>query len=97
MTKVEFVKEVASKTGKSQKDVSAFIDAYHEVVTETLRKGEDVKSVGFGSYVVKDTPAREVLVNPKQPELGKKTLPPSVKVSFKVSQTLKDTVKEASK
>lgn len=97
MTKVEFVKEVASKTGATQKEISAFIDAYQEVITETLCKGEDVKFVGFGSYIVKDTPAREVLVNPKQPELGKKTLPPSVKVSFKVSQVLKDTVKEASK
>lgn len=97
MTKVEFVKEVASKTGATQKEISAFIDAYQEVITETLCKGEDVKFVGFGSYIVKDTPAREVLVNPKQPELGKKTLPPSVKVSFKVSQALKDTVKEASK
>lgn len=97
MTKVEFVKEVANKTGATQKEINAFIDAYQEVITETLCKGEDVKFVGFGSYIVKDTPAREVLVNPKQPELGKKTLPPSVKVSFKVSQTLKDTVKEASK
>ena len=48
---------------------------------------------GPHTYVVKDTPAREVLVNPKQPELGKKTCPAHNVVKYSISAKLKEAVK----
>jgi len=50
MNKKELIKAIAAKTGLSQKDVRAVIDAFIEVVIETLKKGEEVKITGFGTF-----------------------------------------------
>ncbi len=50
MNKKELIKAIAAKTGLAQKDVRAVIDAFVEVVVETLKKGEEVKITGFGTF-----------------------------------------------
>ena len=58
---------------------------------ETKEKSEKLTLVGYGTYSAKNTKPREVFVNPKQPELGKKLLPSSRKVTFKPSKSFGDT------
>lgn len=63
MNKGELIKAVAQKTGLTNKDAAAAFDAILETVTETLKNGEKVQLVGFGTFEVKDVPAK-LGVNP---------------------------------
>ena len=49
MTKIEFVKAVASKTDATQKDVSAMISAMSDVIIEALKSGDSFK---FGDNIL---------------------------------------------
>ena len=53
MTKAEIVTEIAKKTGAEKKDVLNTIEAFMEVVKESLTKEENVYLRGFGSFIVK--------------------------------------------
>jgi len=53
MTKAEIVSEIANKTGIEKKDVLNTIEAFMEVVKESLTKEENVYLRGFGSFIVK--------------------------------------------
>ena len=58
MNKGELIKAVAEKAGFSQKDAAAAYDAIVAVVTDALKAGEKVQLVGFGTFEVKDVPAK---------------------------------------
>ena len=60
MTKAEFVDKLAAKSGLTKKDAAAVCDAFVEVVTESLKKGEDVQFTGFGKFYVQQREARQV-------------------------------------
>ena len=53
MTKAEIVTEIAGKTGIEKKDVLNTIEAFMEVVKESLSKEENVYLRGFGSFILK--------------------------------------------
>ena len=52
MTKPELIDELASKTGVSKKDCANVIDAFQDIVKETLIKGDKLQLVGFGTFEV---------------------------------------------
>lgn len=58
MNKAELVSALADKTGKSQKEAKAFLEAFESTVQETLAKGDKVTLIGFGTWDVQDVPAR---------------------------------------
>ena len=58
MYKDQLVKEVAKITKLQIKDAEAAIEAFISVVTKSLKKGEEVKLIGFGSFKVKKTKPR---------------------------------------
>lgn len=54
MTKADIIDEIVESTGISKKDVSATVEAFMEVVKNSLLdKKENVYLRGFGSFVVK--------------------------------------------
>ena len=53
MTKAEIVTEIAGKTGIEKKDVLNTIEAFMEVVKESLTREENLYLRGFGSFIVK--------------------------------------------
>ncbi len=59
MNKQEFVDAVSDKTGISKKDCSEILDACYEVLTETLKNGEDVTISGVGKFEVRAREERE--------------------------------------
>ncbi|HDM70502.1 MAG: integration host factor [Thermotoga sp.] len=67
MNKKALVAEVAKKAGTTKKTAQKVIDAFVEVVSDALAKGEKVRLVGFGSFVVKERAARKG-VNPRTKE-----------------------------
>lgn len=92
MNKGDLVSAMAEVTGMTKKGTAAAVDAFIEVVSETLEKGEDVALVGFGTFKVKERAARKG----RNPQTGEEIdIPASNVVSFKVGKTLKDAVKEA--
>ena len=64
MTKAEFVDKLAAKSGLTKKDAASVVDAFVEVVTDALKKGEDVQFTGFGKFYVQERDARQG-INPQ--------------------------------
>ena len=60
MNKTEFIGAIAEKAELSKKQAEAAYEAMLETVKEALKAGEKVQLVGFGSYELKEKPAREV-------------------------------------
>lgn len=59
MNKTEFTKAIAEKAGLSQKAASAAVDAAIEVITEALKAGDKVAIAKFGTFEIKEKPARD--------------------------------------
>ena len=59
MNKSDLIAAMAAKTNETKKDAEATLNAFIEVVTESLAKGEKVQLVGFGSFEVRKRAARK--------------------------------------
>ena len=95
MTKSELVAAIAEKAGIRKKDAEAALNAFIEVVTETLKKGDKVEIRGFGTFLMKERAPR-VARNPKTGE--KVTVPAKLVPAFKPGKDLKEaTEKELKK
>ena len=53
MTKIEIVREIASKTGLPSKDVMVIVESLMETIKSSMENGEEVFLRGFGSYIIK--------------------------------------------
>ena len=58
MNKGELIKAMAEKAGFTNKDAAAAYEAFVASVTDALKAGEKVQLVGFGTFEVKDVPAK---------------------------------------
>lgn len=91
MNKFELISVVAEKLDISKKDATKVLDCCLDTITETLKAGDKVQLVGFGSFDVRERAAREGR-NPQKPEETIKI--PATKVPvFKAGRILKDAVK----
>ena len=54
MNKAELIEAVASTTGLTKTDTKKTIDAVFEEITNSLKKGEPVQLIGFGSFKVSE-------------------------------------------
>ena len=89
MNKTELVAAIADQAELSKKDAEKALEAFVDVVTDELKKGERIQLVGFGSFEVTERAAREG-INP----LTKKpmSIPASKAPKFKAGKALKDAV-----
>lgn len=90
MNKTEMIKVVANKTGYTQKDVAAVVDAMVATVVDTVASGDDVRIAGFGTFGVTERAAREG-INPQTKE--KIQIAATKSPKFKASSSFKDAVK----
>jgi DNA-binding protein HU-beta len=89
VTKADLVNAIAEKAGLSKVDAEKALKAFTEAVTKTLKKGDKVALVGFGTFSVGKRAAR----TGKNPQTGKAIKIPAAKVpKFKAGKALKDTV-----
>ena len=89
MNKTELVDAMAKKSGLSKKETAAALDTFTETVAKTLKKGDKIQRVGFGTFEVAKRAAREG----KNPQTGAKIkIPASKAPKFKAGKALKDTV-----
>ena len=89
MNKKELVVAMAEKSEMSKKDVEKALQAFTDVVSEQLQKGEKIQLVGFGTFEVSERAARTGR-NPKSGE--EMVIPASKAPKFKAGKALKDVV-----
>jgi len=90
MNKEELVEKVAAKTGMTKKDAMEAINTTLDVVSASLRKGEKVTLVGFGTFLVRRRAAREG----RNPQTGARIKIPARKVpAFTAGKDLKAAIR----
>ncbi len=90
MTKADLVGKIASKAGLTKAEAAKALDATIEAIKESLKKGEKVTLVGFGSFYVSKRKARKG----RNPRTGQEIKIPATKVpKFTAGKTLKEAVK----
>ena len=91
MNKAELVAAISAKTNETKKVTEETLNAFIEVVTETLKKGNKIQLVGFGTYETKTRAERMG----RNPQTGEEIKIPASKVpSFKAGKALKDEINQ---
>ena len=76
MNKTEFVRAVAEKAGITKKEAAAVVNAVLEVIEETVKKGEEIRIPGFGTFKVVTRKERKG----RNPRTGKEIIIPATRV-----------------
>lgn len=89
MNKNDLVAAIKEKTGLTKEQSKNALDAALDAISETLINGDSVALIGFGSFVVKDKPARVA----RNPQTGAEVKIPAKKApAFKPGKSLKEAV-----
>ncbi|MUK64783.1 HU family DNA-binding protein [Aliivibrio fischeri] len=87
VNKSQLVDQIAESADISKAAAGRALDALVETVTETLKNGDQVTLVGFGSFVVRERAAR----TGRNPKTGEAIEISAAKVpAFKAGKALKD-------
>ena len=89
MNKADLIAAIAAKTGETKKSAEETVNAFVNVVTEALTKGEKVQLVGFGSFEVRKRAARKGRNTQTKEEIK---IPASKSPVFKAGKALKELV-----
>lgn len=87
MNKNEFIDRVADLSNMNKAEATRAVDAVFDAITAALRKGDDVRLVGFGTFSASKRPAREGR-NPRTGETIQ--IPASIQPKFSAGKGLKD-------
>ena len=87
MNKTDLINAIAEKTELTKADATRALEAFFETVQKTLKSGEDVSVVGFGTFTVRARAARTGR-NPRTNEMIQ--IQASKVPAFKAGKTLKD-------
>ena len=87
MNKGDLAAAVADKTGMSRADANRAVEAVFACISDALRKGEEVRVLGFGNFVVADRAAG----TGRNPQTGETIeIKASKQAKFKPGKGLKD-------
>lgn len=89
MNKTELINAIAGKSGLNKKNSEAALNAFISSVEETLKAGEKVVLVGFGTFEVRSRAARKGRNPQTKQEI---TIPESKAPVFKAGKGLKDII-----
>ncbi len=90
MNKTELIASVAEKAGLTKKQADAAVNAVIASIEDSLKAGEKVSLVGFGSFEVKKRAARKG----RNPATGKSIkIAASKAPAFKAGKAFKDAIK----
>jgi DNA-binding protein HU-beta len=89
MNKSELISAVAEHAKLTKADAGRALEAVTTTITTALSDGDSVALIGFGTFLVKDRPAR----TGRNPKTGQEmNLPASKSAGFKPGKGLKDAV-----
>ena len=90
MNKTELIDAIAAKAELSKKDAKAALEATLEAISESLKAGDAVQLIGFGTCKVNERSAR----TGRNPRTGEEIKIAAAKVpAFVAGKALKDLVK----
>lgn len=89
MNKNDLIAAVAESTDLSRGDATKAVDSLFELITDCLKKGDEVRLVGFGTFSVSQRKATQGR-NPRTGETIQ--IPASKQPKFKAGKGLKDAV-----
>jgi DNA-binding protein HU-beta len=89
MNKAELINALAAEVEISKMSAERFLNAFIDITTKNLTKGDPVTLIGFGNFVVSKRKQR-VCRNPRTGE--KMTVPAAKVVRFRVGGKLKESV-----
>ena len=87
MTKAELVSAIADKAGLNKTQARDALEAFLHSVTDSLKSGNEVRLVGFGSFMPVDRPAGTAR-NPRTGAAVKKAASKSAR--FRIGEGLKN-------
>ena len=94
MNRKDLIDALAAKTDSSKADADRAISALLEIISDTLKKGDSLSLVGFGSFEVRKRAAR----TGRNPKTGEELKIKASKVpAFKAGATLKAAVNSGKK
>ena len=87
MNKSDLVQSVAENAGISRADSTKAVDAVFDCITASLKNGDEVRVVGFGTFSVSRREARDG----RNPQTGETIqIAASTQPKFKAGKALKD-------
>ena len=89
MNKTDLVNVIAAEAELTKKQAEAAVNATIDAIANALKSGDKVQLIGFGTFEVKATAAREGR-NPKTGEVIK--IAATKKPAFSASKVLKDQI-----
>ena len=89
MNKSELIEAVAGKSGLTKADAERAVKGFIETVTDTLKAGDPVTLIGFGTFLVRERKARQGR-NPRTGETIQ--IKAANNPAFKAGKALKDAV-----
>lgn len=90
MNKLDLTNKVQEITGGTKVQADRIVETIISVITDTLKKGEEVSIAGLGIFSTKQRAAREA----RNPRTGEKISVPAMRVpKFRPAKALKDAVK----
>ena len=92
MTKADIIHEVSNMTGLTKVEIESVFNSIIVNISDSLKRGERVDIRGFGSFLVKQRPARDAR-NPATREIVK--LQERFVPVFKISKILKEDVNKS--
>jgi DNA-binding protein HU-beta len=90
MNKAELINAVAAESGLSKADSKKALDAFISSISSTLKKGDKVSLVGFGTFAVSER-AERTGINPSTKAAI--TIPAKKVVKFKAGSELSENIK----
>lgn len=89
MNKNDLISKVSDLSGLSKADATKAVDGVLEAITGSLKKKEEVRLVGFGTFLVSERAATEG----RNPRTGEKIqIPASTQPKFRAGKPLKEAV-----
>ena len=90
MNKTEMIKAIAERTELTKIDSAKVLEAFQDIVKETLAAGEKIQLVGFGTFESVERAGREG----RNPRTGESMyIEKSISPKFKPSNALKEAVR----
>lgn len=87
MSKKDLIEAVAVKTEMTREKAGVAVDAVIAHIEDSMKKGEEVRIPGFGTFKVANRKARKA----RNPQTGAEMMLKAAKVpKFQASKTLKD-------
>lgn len=91
VNKSDLVSSVAKAAGLTKADAERAIDATFQTITKSLKKGDDVRLIGFGTFATAQRKATEG----RNPRTGAKIKIPAKRLpKFRAGKQLKEAVEK---